>query len=60
MSSRVWSTQDHYLNILGRTCARGRLYTTFQGHQSVGSGDEEFVRSLAYIGVAAMLVPADI
>ena len=32
------------------------LYTKFQGHQSIGSGEEDFLRILPYMGMAAMLV----
>ena len=32
------------------------LYTKFQGHQSTGSGEENFLRFLQYMVMAAMLV----
>ena len=32
------------------------LPTKFQGHQSIGSGEEDFLRFLPYMGMAAMLV----
>ena len=32
------------------------LHTKFQGHWSIGSGDEDFLRFLPYMGMAAMLV----
>ena len=32
------------------------LHTKFQGHRSIGSGAEGFLRFLPYIGMAAMLV----
>ena len=32
------------------------LHTEFQGHWSIGSGEEDFVRFLPYMGMAAMLV----
>ena len=32
------------------------LHTKFQGHWSIGSGEEVFLRILPYIGMAAMLV----
>ena len=32
------------------------LHTKFQGHRSIGSGEEDFLRFLPYMGVAAMLV----
>ena len=32
------------------------LYTKFQGHWSIGSGEEDFFRFLPYMGMAAMLV----
>ena len=32
------------------------LYTKFQGHWSIGSGEEDFLRVLPYMGMAAMLV----
>ena len=32
------------------------LHTKFQGHQSVGSGGEDFLRFLPYMGMAAILV----
>ena len=32
------------------------LHTKFQGHQSIGSGEEDFLRFLPYMGMAAMLV----
>ena len=32
------------------------LQTNFQGHRPFGSGEEDFLRFLPYIGVAAILV----
>ena len=32
------------------------LHTKFQGHWSTGSGEEDFLRFLPYMGMAAMLV----
>ena len=32
------------------------LHTKFQGHSSIGSGEEDFLRFLLYMGMAAMLV----
>ena len=32
------------------------LYTKFQGHWSVGSGEEDFLRLLPYMGMVAILV----
>ena len=32
------------------------LHTKFQGHVSIGSGEEDFLRILPYMGMAAMLV----
>ena len=32
------------------------LHTKFQGHQSVGSREEDFLRFLPYMGMAAILV----
>ena len=32
------------------------LPTKFKGHQSIGSGEEDFLRLLPYMGMAAMLV----
>ena len=32
------------------------LHTKFQGHRSVGSGEEDFLRLLLYMGMAATLV----
>ena len=32
------------------------LHTKFQGHWSIGSGEEDFLRLLPYMGMAAMLV----
>ena len=32
------------------------LHTKFQGHGSIGSGEEDFLRFLPYMGMAAMLV----
>ena len=49
------STQDHNLNIFGRAPIT-MLYTKFQGHRSIGSGEEDFLRFLPYMGMAAMLV----
>ena len=31
-------------------------HTKFQGHQSIGSGKEDFLSFLPYMGMAAMLV----
>ena len=31
-------------------------HTNFQGHRPFGSGEEDFLRFLPYIGVAAILV----
>ena len=31
-------------------------HTKFQGHWSIGSGEEDFLRFLSYMGTAAMLV----
>ena len=31
-------------------------HTKFQGHRSIGSGEEDFLRFLPYMGMAAMLV----
>ena len=31
-------------------------HTKFQGHQSIGSGEEAFLRFLPYMGMVAMLV----
>ena len=31
-------------------------HTKFQGHWSIGSGEEDFLRFLPYMGMAAMLV----
>ena len=30
------------------------LHTKFQGHRSIGSGEEDFLRFLPYMGMAAM------
>ena len=35
------------------------LLTKFQGHWSTGSGGENFLRFLPYIGMAAMMVMCD-
>ena len=32
------------------------LHTKFQGHQSIGSGEEDFLRFLPYVVMAATLV----
>ena len=32
------------------------LHTKFQGHRTIGSGEEDFLRFLPYMGMAAMLV----
>ena len=32
------------------------LHTKFQGHWSIGSGEEDYLRILPYMGMAAMLV----
>ena len=32
------------------------LHTKFQGHWSIGSGEEDFLRFLPYMGMAAILV----
>ena len=32
------------------------LQTKFQGHGSIGSGEEDFLRCLPYMGMAAMLI----
>ena len=32
------------------------LHTKFQGHESIGSGVEDFLRFLPYMGMVAMLV----
>ena len=32
------------------------LHTKFQGHPSIGSGEEDFLRFLPYMDMAAMLV----
>ena len=32
------------------------LHTKFQGHGSIGSGEEDFLRFLPYMGMAANLV----
>ena len=32
------------------------LHTKFQGHWSIGSGEEDFLRFLPYMSMAAMLV----
>ena len=32
------------------------LHIKFQGHGSIGSGEEDFLRFLPYMGMAAMLV----
>ena len=32
------------------------LHTKFQGHQSIGSGEEDLLRFLPYMGMAAILV----
>ena len=32
------------------------LHTKFQGHRSIGSGEEDFLRFSPYMGMAAMLV----
>ena len=32
------------------------LHTKFQGHRYIGSGEEDFLRFLSYMGMAATLV----
>ena len=32
------------------------LHTKFQGHRFIGSGEEDLLRFLPYMGMAAMLV----
>ena len=32
------------------------LHTKFQGHRQFGSGEEDFLRFLSYMGMAAILV----
>ena len=32
------------------------LHTKFQGHRCIASGEEDFLRFLPYMGMAAMLV----
>ena len=32
------------------------LHTKFQGHGSIGPGEEDFLKFLPYMGIAAMLV----
>ena len=32
------------------------LHTKFQGHRSIGSVEEDFLKCLPYMGMAAMLV----
>ena len=32
------------------------LHTKFQGHGSIGFGEEDFLKFLSYMGMAAMLV----
>ena len=32
------------------------IHTKFQGHRSIGSGEEDFLRFLPYMGMAATLV----
>ena len=32
------------------------LHTKFQGHRSIGSGEEDLLRFLPYMGMVAMLV----
>ena len=32
------------------------LHTMFQGHRSTGSGEEDYLRFLPYMGMVAMLV----
>ena len=44
----IWTT----LVVLALTM----LHTKFQGHWSIGSGEEDFLRFLPYMGMAAMLV----
>ena len=44
----IWAT----LVVLSYTMLR----TKFQGHWSIGSGEEDFLRFLPYMGMAAMLV----
>ena len=49
------STKGNNLNNLGSTCMT-MLHTKYQGHRSIGSGEEDFLRFLPYMGMAAMLV----
>ena len=44
----IWRT----LVVLAQTM----LHTKFQGHRSIGSGEEDFLRFLPYMGMATMLV----
>ena len=53
--NRSGSTQGHNVNNLGCTCIDNATYQV-QGHQSIGSGEEDFLRFLPYMGMAAMLV----
>ena len=36
--------------------AYAMLHTKFQGHRSIGSGEEDFLRFIPCMGLAAMLV----
>ena len=47
------STQGHNFNNFG---SYTMLHTKFHGHRSFGSGEEDFLRFLPYMGMAAMLV----
>ena len=47
-SDLIWTT----LVVLPYTM----LHTKFQGHWSIGSGEEDLLRFLPYMGMAAMLV----
>ena len=48
------STQGYNLNNLGSTCIDNA--TKFQGRRFIGSGEEDFLRFLPYMGMAVMLV----
>ena len=43
------------MNSLGSTCET-MLHAEFQSLRSIGSGKEDFLRLLPYMGMAAMLV----
>ena len=47
--------QGHNLNNFGRTPIHNATYLV-SIHQSIGSGEEDFLRFLPYMGMAAMLV----